>query len=126
MPSMLSNTPPKILAMLAAVMVALIVAEVILIIDGHTAEALSLPVVVGAVVPAIAGQNSLHEKADENASKLNDLLNGGTEQAVRNVVRTELATLVAKDETAGTTTVADAGANLPKQPPDRGQGHYTG
>lgn len=123
---MLTDVPGRVLAAAAFIAVAVIAAMVALTLTDHEPAALGLPVAIGTLVPILIGQQTLHRKVAENQDKVTQLLNGGTEIAVRKVVRAELTRLVAEGEKYGNVLVQDAGAALGTVAGTPAAAHYDG
>lgn len=115
---------PKLVIAATVIVVASLTSFVVLVVNGYAADAATLPIFLGALVPVFASHAQLKKVASDTNDKVTHALNGGLTDTVRKVVRTELTTMAARDEKSGTSMLEDAAANLstpgvPSQPPDR-------
>lgn len=110
------DVPTKVIVAVVIITTVVIAAFVVLTLTGHDSLGYELPVIVTSVIAVMAGQKAIHDNVNDANDKLQSLLNGGTEDAVRKVVREELARLVAVGEANGSTTVQDAGRGLAVAP----------
>lgn len=112
---MFTTLKPVPLLCATLIVLAVIGSTSVLVIHGYASDASTVPIVLVALVPLFVRQERLHQTASDTNAKVADALNGGLERAVTR----SLTRMAAKDERAGTSTVADAAAGLPTTlPPD--------
>lgn len=74
---MLNNLSTTVALAAALVVVALIGADVFLIVNGYSTEAGGLPIMLAAVIPLLVGQHATANRVQAADKKLDVILNGG-------------------------------------------------